>query len=222
MPTASPISVLLAVDEQIRRVLATLLAMEEGIDVVAEAGHGDEIAEAVGRHRPDVAVLDAELTGVDGLTAAPRIGTHCAIVVLTSIGRPDYLRRAVAVGVRGFLGKDAPAEELAAAIRKVAAGGRYLDTELSVASMAIGDDPLPGGGRGAFRLPGDGRAASPDSGPGDERGSPRPPGGAGPVRTTEFRAHGATARWSVASALVKFSAYNPREAAPTGWRPGRL
>ncbi|MEV0623740.1 response regulator [Nonomuraea sp. NPDC050404] len=141
MPIASPISVLLAADEQTRRVLATLLAMEEGIDVVAEAGHGDEIAEAVGRHSPDVAVLDAELTGVDGLTAAPKLGDHCAIVVLTSIGRPDYLRRAMAVGVRGFLGKEAPAEELAAAIRKVAAGGRYLDTELSVASMTTEDDP---------------------------------------------------------------------------------
>ncbi|TYB57210.1 response regulator transcription factor [Nonomuraea sp. PA05] len=198
MPTASPISVLLAADEQIRRVLVTLLAMEEGIDVVAEAGHGDEIAEAVGRHRPDVAVLDAELTGVDGLTAAPRIGAHCAVVVLTSIGRPDYLRRAMAVGVRGFLGKEAPAEELASAIRKVAAGGRYLDTELSVASMATGDDPLS-------RLP----AASRDSGSGGERGLPRPPGGAGPVRTAEFRALRATA-------LAWFTAYGTGGAAPAG------
>lgn len=141
MSTASPIRVLLAADEQTRRVLAALLTMEEGIDVIAEAGHGDEITEAVRRHRPDVAVLDAELTGVDGLTGAPRIGGHCAIVVLTSIGRPGYLRRAMAVGVGGFLGKEAPAEELAAAIRTVAGGGRYLDTELAVASMTIEDGP---------------------------------------------------------------------------------
>ena len=135
--------VLLADDEHlIRGAIAALLDLEDGIEVVAQVGRGDEVVGAVAEHRPDVAVLDIEMPGMDGLSAAEQISSQCKIVILTSLGRPGYLRRAMAAGVSGFLGKDASAEELAMAIRKVQSGGRYLDAELAAAAMAAGDSPL--------------------------------------------------------------------------------
>lgn len=149
--------VLLADDEHlIRGALAALLNLEDGIEVVAQVGRGDEVVAAVAEHRPDVAVLDIEMPGMDGLTAAEQISSKCRIVILTSLGRPGYLRRAMAAGVSGFLGKDASAEELAMAIRKVMAGGRYLDAELAAAAMAAGDSPLTDRERDALRLAADG------------------------------------------------------------------
>ncbi|GAA0912424.1 response regulator transcription factor [Nonomuraea longicatena] len=155
------IRVLLADDEHlIRGALAALLDLEDGIEVVAQVGRGDEVLPAVQEHRPDVAVLDIEMPGMDGLSAADRISSLCRIVILTSLGRPGYLRRAMAAGVSGFLGKDASAEELAMAIRKVMAGGRYLDAELAAAAMAAGDSPLSERERDALRLAADGASIS--------------------------------------------------------------
>ncbi|MDF5756526.1 response regulator transcription factor [Spongiactinospora sp. TRM90649] len=153
MSESETIKILLADDEHlIRGALAALLGLEDGLEVVAEVGRGDEVAPAVERHRPDVVVLDIEMPGMDGLTAAEAIRGKCAIVILTSLGRPGYLRRAMSGGVSGFLGKDASAEELATAIRKVHAGGRYLDAELAAAAMAAGDSPLTSRERDALRM----------------------------------------------------------------------
>lgn len=130
------IRVLLADDEHlIRGALAALLELEDGITVVAQVGNGNEVAAAISAHRPDIAVLDIEMPGVDGLTAAEQVASSCGVVILTSMARPGYLRRAMAAGVRGFLGKDSSADELATAIRKVHTGGRYLDAELAAAAM---------------------------------------------------------------------------------------
>ncbi|MFI0407071.1 DNA-binding response regulator [Actinomadura sp. 3N508] len=154
------IRVLLADDEHlIRGAVAALLGLEPDLEVVAEVGRGDEVAAAVAEHAPDVAVLDIEMPGVDGLTVAERLtasGARCAICILTSFGRPGYLRRAMAAGVRGFVAKDAPTQELAAAIRRIHDGGRYLDAELAATAMAAGDNPLTDREREILRLTGTG------------------------------------------------------------------
>jgi two-component system response regulator DesR len=150
------IRVLLADDEHlIRGAVAALLGLEPDLEVVAEAGRGDEVAEAVRRYDPDVAVLDIDMPGADGLTVAEDLrdaGARCAVCILTSLGRPGYLRRAMAAGVRGFLAKDAPVGELAEAVRKVHAGGRYLDAELAATAMAAGDNPLTEREREVLRM----------------------------------------------------------------------
>jgi two-component system, NarL family, response regulator DesR len=150
------IRILLADDEHlIRGALAALLGLQPDLTVVAEVGRGDEVAEAVREHDPDVAVLDIDMPGADGLTVAERLtaeGARCAVCILTSMGRPGYLRRAMAAGVRGFVAKDAPAEDLAAAVRKVHGGGRYLDAELAATAMAAGDNPLTQRERDVLRL----------------------------------------------------------------------
>ncbi|MFC5182288.1 response regulator transcription factor [Actinomadura harenae] len=154
------ITVLLADDEHlIRGAVAALLGLEGDLAVVAEVGRGDEVAAAVAAHDPDVTVLDIDMPGMDGLTVAERLaedGARCAVCVLTSFARPGYLRRAMAAGVRGFVAKDAPAGELAAAIRKVHGGGRYLDAELAASAMAAGDNPLTDREREILRLIGAG------------------------------------------------------------------
>ncbi|WP_067803327.1 response regulator transcription factor [Actinomadura formosensis] len=154
------IRVLLADDEHlIRGAVAALLGLEPDLDVVAEVGRGDEVAAAVAAHDPDVAVLDIEMPGADGLTVAEELhasGVGCAVCILTSFGRPGYLRRAMAAGVRGFVAKDAPTRELATAIRKIHGGGRYLDAELAASAMAAGDNPLTAREREILRLTGAG------------------------------------------------------------------
>ncbi|HEU5033037.1 MAG TPA: response regulator transcription factor [Spirillospora sp.] len=154
------IRILLADDEHlIRGAVAALLGLEPDLEVVAEAGRGDEVAAAVAAHDPDVAVLDIDMPGADGLTVAEDLaaaGARCAVCILTSFGRPGYLRRAMAAGVRGFVAKDAPTQELAAAIRKVHGGGRYLDAELAATAMAAGDNPLTEREREILRLTGAG------------------------------------------------------------------
>lgn len=137
------IRVLLADDEHlIRGALAALLGLEGDLVVVAQLGRGDQVPEAVAEHRPDVAVLDLDMPGLDGLAVAEQIVDRCGVVMLTGLGRPGHLRRALAAGVLGFLGKDASADELAVAIRNVHAGRRHVDAELAVAAMAAGDSPL--------------------------------------------------------------------------------
>ncbi|SDH38618.1 response regulator transcription factor [Nonomuraea jiangxiensis] len=195
--------VLLADDEHlVRGAIAALLDLEEGIEVVAQVGRGDEVMAAVAAHRPDVAVLDIEMPGMDGLSAAEQISAQCKIVILTSLGRPGYLRRAMAAGVSGFLGKDASAEELAMAIRKVQAGGRYLDAELAAAAMAAGDSPLTERERDALRLAGDGATISRI---------------AGELHLTE-----GTVRNYLSSAMTKLNAQNRLEAIRTAQRMGWL
>ncbi|MDL4771052.1 response regulator transcription factor [Actinomadura xylanilytica] len=158
------IRILLADDEHlIRGAVAALLGLEDDLAVVGEVGRGDEVAGAVAALDPDVAVLDIDMPGADGLTVAEQLsaaGARCAVCILTSFGRPGYLRRAMSAGVRGFVAKDAPTEELAAAIRKVHAGRRYLDAELAASAMAAGDNPLTAREREILRLTGAGTPTS--------------------------------------------------------------
>jgi two-component system, NarL family, response regulator DesR len=138
---------LLVADDQelIRTALATLLELEDDFAVVAQVGRGDEVVDAARRHEPDIALLDIEMPGLDGLAAARALAAElpdCKVVMLTTFGRPGYLRRAMEAGARGFVVKDAPAEELAAAIRRVAAGERVVDPELATLTLAGGPSPL--------------------------------------------------------------------------------
>ncbi|MEO5875552.1 MAG: response regulator transcription factor, partial [Streptosporangiaceae bacterium] len=147
----------------IRGAVAALLSLDPDLEVVVQVGRGDEVAAAVAAHDPDVAVLDIDMPGADGLTVAEQLlasGARCAVCILTSLGRPGYLRRAMAAGVLGFIAKDAPAEELAAAVRKVHAGGRYLDADLAATAMAAGDNPLTAREREILRLVGTGGEAT--------------------------------------------------------------
>ncbi|MGH8908208.1 MAG: response regulator [Egibacteraceae bacterium] len=139
------IRVVLADDEHlVRGAIAALLGLEGDLQVVAEVSRGDEVLAAVREHHADIAVLDIEMAGATGLEVAGELRKAvpaCGVLILTSFGRPGYLRRALSAGARGFLGKDAPVDQLAGAIRKVHAGGRYIDTELATA-MTTGDNPL--------------------------------------------------------------------------------
>ncbi|GAB3692859.1 response regulator [Nocardiopsis oceani] len=129
----------------VRGAIAALLNLEPDLEVVGETGRGNEVAGLVTELRPDVAVLDIDMPGATGLDAADHLAVsapECALVVLTSFGRPGYLRRAVAAGVRGFLHKDAPVGELAEAVRAVHAGEQRIDPELATAAMTAGVSPL--------------------------------------------------------------------------------
>jgi two-component system response regulator DesR len=140
------IRVLLAEDQgMVRGALATLLNLEDDIEVVGEAANGDEALAVAAGTRPDVALLDIEMPGKDGIaTAAELHGTlpDCRIVILTTFGRPGYLRRAMEAGASAFLVKDSPAQELAAAIRRVLAGERVIDPALAAAALSAGPNPL--------------------------------------------------------------------------------
>jgi two-component system response regulator DesR len=140
------IRVLLAEDQAlVRGALRTLLDLEEDIEVVAEVGRGDEVLAAAREHRPDVALLDIEMPGRDGIEAARELAAELPgvrAVVLTTFGRPGFLRRAMEVGAAGFLVKDSPVAELARAIRAVMAGERVIDRDLAAAALALGATPL--------------------------------------------------------------------------------
>ncbi|MEU0521618.1 response regulator transcription factor [Streptosporangium sp. NPDC006007] len=140
------IRVLLAEDmHMIRAALVALLRLEPDIDVVAEVTRGDEIVAAALRTRPDVAVLDIELPGVDGITASVELRERlpgCRVLVLTAMGRPGQVRRALAGGIEAFLVKDAPGDRLADAIRRTAQGLRVLDPELVATAIEYGESPL--------------------------------------------------------------------------------
>jgi two-component system response regulator DesR len=140
------IKLVLADDEHlVRGAIAALLGLEDDIEVAAEVGRGDQVVDTVLEHDADVAVLDIEMPGATGLEAAAELKRHapgCGVVILTSFGRPGYLRRALEAGARGFLAKDAPVEQLAGAVRKVHGGGRYIDTDLAAAAMVGGESPL--------------------------------------------------------------------------------
>ncbi|GGV00942.1 MULTISPECIES: response regulator transcription factor [Streptomycetaceae] len=146
-PTApTPVRVLLADDEHlIRGALAALLALEDDLTVVAEAASGPEALAMAKAHRPDVAVLDLQMPGLDGIEVATelrRLLPDCRTMIVTGHGRPGYLKRALEVGVRGFLPKTVSAADLAGIIRTVRAGGRYVDPELAADAIAAGETPL--------------------------------------------------------------------------------
>ncbi|OPC82619.1 DNA-binding response regulator [Embleya scabrispora] len=140
------INVLLAEDQaMVREALAALLGLEEDIRVVAQVARGDEVVEAVRASGADVALLDIEMPGLDGLAAAAELRRAlpgCRIVILTTFGRPGYLRRAMEAGADAFLVKDAPAARLADAVRRVLRGERVIDPTLAATALAVGADPL--------------------------------------------------------------------------------
>ncbi len=140
------IRVLLAEDQAMTRgALAALLGLAGDIEVVAQVGRGDEVVPAALATHPDVALLDIEMPGGDGLTAAAELRRYlpsCRALILTTFGRPGYLRRAMESGVVGFLVKDAPASELATAIRRAMAGERVIDPTLAAAALSEGSNPL--------------------------------------------------------------------------------
>jgi two-component system, NarL family, response regulator DesR len=143
---AGMIRVLLADDEHlIRGALAALLALEDDLVVVAEAASGPEALAMVRAHRPDVAVLDLQMPGADGVTVARSVRSEvpeCTTMIVTGHGGPGYLKRALAAGVRGFLPKTVSAQRLAEIIRGVHAGNRYVDPELAADAISAGDSPL--------------------------------------------------------------------------------
>lgn len=140
------ITVLLADDETlIRDAVAALLGLQDDLEVVAVAGSGDEALAAALEYRPDVALLDLQMPGLDGIEVAEQLATQlpeCACVIVTSHGRPGYLRRALETGVRGFLPKTSSSAVLAEAVRTVHGGGRYVDPELAADAIAAGASPL--------------------------------------------------------------------------------
>lgn len=154
------IRVLLADDQHlVRGALAALLSFEDDIAVVGEVDRGDRVREAVAEHRPDVLLLDIEMPGRDGLAVAAELraaGDPVRVVILTTFGRPGYLSRAMDAQVAGYVLKDARAEELAAAIRRVAAGERVIDPALAAASRSLGDNPLTPRERDVLRAAADG------------------------------------------------------------------
>ncbi|GGS66411.1 DNA-binding response regulator [Planobispora rosea] len=140
------IKVLLAEDQRILlEALAALLDLEVDLTVVARVGRGDDILPAALEHTPDVAVLDIDLPGIDGITAAAELAERlpaCRTIILTALSRPGHLRRALGAGVAGFLPKDSDPVRLVAAIRDVVAGERVVDPRLAVAALDAPDNPL--------------------------------------------------------------------------------
>jgi two-component system response regulator DesR len=129
----------------VRQALVALLELEPDIEVVAQAADGDEALAMARKYRPDVAVLDIEMPGPSGIEVASQLGRTGftgKVVIVTTFDRPGYLRAAMTAGASGFLLKDAPAADLADAIRRVAAGERVVDASLAAAALAQGDSPL--------------------------------------------------------------------------------
>jgi two-component system response regulator DesR len=140
------IRVMVAEDMRILRdTLVATLELEDDIKVVAQAASGDMIVPQALEHRPDVAVIDIDLPVIDGLSAAADLHLvlpECRTLVLTALNHPGYLRRALAAHVCGFASKDAPSEQLIAAVRSIAAGGRVFDPMLAVAALETAESPL--------------------------------------------------------------------------------
>jgi two-component system, NarL family, response regulator DesR len=140
------IRVLIAEDQgMVRGALKALLAMEGDIEIVAETARADEVLPLASQTKPDVALLDIEMPGGDGITAAGQLHNElpaCKILILTTFGRPGFLRRAMESGASGFMLKDAPSHELALAIRRTMAGDRVIDPGLAAAALSAGVSPL--------------------------------------------------------------------------------
>ncbi len=138
---------LLIADDQalVRGALAALLGLEHDIEVVAQVGRGDEVVEAARASEADVALVDIEMPGIDGIAAASLLRAEvpgCRALIVTTFGRPGYLARAMQAGASGFVVKDTPAAELADAVRRVSMGLRVVDPALAAESLAQGDSPL--------------------------------------------------------------------------------
>jgi two-component system response regulator DesR len=138
---------LLLADDQalVRGAMAALLGLEPDLEVVAEVGRGDEVVAAAREHLADVCLVDVEMPGLDGIEVCRALTRQLPGVrslVVTTFGRPGYLRRAVEAGASGFVVKDTPASELAEAVRRVHAGQRVLDPALAAESLAEGANPL--------------------------------------------------------------------------------
>ncbi|MFJ4286047.1 response regulator [Paenarthrobacter nicotinovorans] len=138
---------LVIADDQalVRGALAALLGLETDIEVVAELGDGTGVVSAVLEYSADVAMLDVEMPGLDGISAAAAVRSaapSCRVLMVTTFGRPGYLRRAMLAGASGFVVKDTPARQLAEAVRRVHNGLRVVDPSLAEESLMSGDSPL--------------------------------------------------------------------------------
>ncbi|AEN09710.1 MULTISPECIES: response regulator transcription factor [unclassified Streptomyces] len=157
---ARSVRLLLAEDQgMMRSALALLLGMEPDFEVVAQVEAGDRILEAALTSRPDVALLDIELPGLSGLDAAAELREEvpdCRVLILTTFGRPGYLRRAMEAGAVGFLVKDGPVEDLAKAVRRVLGGETVIDPALAAAALGAGPSPLTARERDALNAAVDG------------------------------------------------------------------
>jgi two-component system response regulator DesR len=200
------IRVLLAEDQaMVRGALAALLALEGDIAVVAQVTRGDEVVPAALAAQPDVALLDIEMPGGDGLAAASALRgalPTCRVLILTTFGRPGYLRKAMESGAVGFLLKDAPASELAVAIRRAMRGERTVDPALAVAALSEGDNPLSGREREVLAAAASGATAAEI---------------AGQLYLSE-----GTVRNHLSSAIQKLGAHNRTEAARLAEQKGWL
>lgn len=140
------IRVMLADDQAlVRGGLAALLSFETDLEVVAEVGAGDEVVQAARRSEPDVVLMDVEMPGMDGITATAALTAalpQVRVLIVTTFGRPGYLRRGLQAGAAGFVVKDTPARELADAIRRVHQGLRVVDPSLAADSLVSGESPL--------------------------------------------------------------------------------
>jgi two-component system response regulator DesR len=161
---ARSVRVLLAEDQaMVREALAALLGLEGDIDVVAQVARGDEVVAAALANQVEVALLDIEMPGMTGIEAAAelrRVSPGTKIVILTTFGRPGYLRRAMESGADAFLVKDAPAAQLAQAVRRVLRGERVIDPTLAAAALAEGANPLTSRERDVLAAAADGSANS--------------------------------------------------------------
>jgi two-component system response regulator DesR len=157
------IRVLLAEDQaMVRGALSALLSLESDIEVLGSAPDGEAAWRELQRLKPDLLVTDIEMPGITGLELAQRVQRHelpVKVVILTTFARPGFLRRALDAGVCGYLLKDAPAEQLADAIRRVRHGGRAIDPQLAVDAWSE-SDPLNDRERQVLRLAGDGLSAA--------------------------------------------------------------
>jgi two-component system response regulator DesR len=144
--TSTPIKLLLADDQAlVRGALSGQLGHEPDLEVVAEVGNGAEVVAAVLARRPDVALLDVEMPGLDGISATAEVraaAPEVKVLIVTTFGRPGYLRRALQAGASGFVVKDTPAAQLADAVRRVHAGLRVVDPQLATDSLVAGESPL--------------------------------------------------------------------------------
>ena len=157
------IRVVLAEDQaMVRGALAALLGLEPDLEVIGEAGDGLQAWKLVAEHHPDVLLTDIEMPGLTGLDLAVRLQeaqSQTRVVILTTFGRAGYLRRALDAGVRGYLLKDAPSEQLASALRQVMRGVRVIDPQLAVAAWGE-EDPLTERERAVLRLAGEGATSA--------------------------------------------------------------
>lgn len=200
------IRVLLAEDQaMVRGALAALLRLEDDLEVVAEVSQGDQVLPAAIRFHPDVALLDIEMPGSNGLEAAQALHNSlpaCRVMILTTFGRSGYLRQAMESGAVGFLLKDAPADELAVAIRRVMAGERVVDPELALSALSEGDNPLTGRERDVLRASLDGASVADIA--------------------MQFYLSEGTVRNHISTAIQKLGAHNRMEAARLAEEKGWL